>query len=415
MQLVYSFNIKQRKDICDLCRASTNLYNQALYIIRTTLDKEGRWLSYADTNRLMPHTLNLDGECNYRLLKAQVAQQTLRVLDKNIKAYIKSIKDWKKHSEKYKSMPQMPHYRKRGGMNTLIYPNQSCSIRDGRINLSKEISIAIPQWKKYKDAIKNFYQVRIKPLLHSLKVEIVYNAEQKKNKLDMTKYASIDLGIDNLATLVTEEGAYLFGGKYIKAYNQFFNKKLHRLQSIKDKQNIKTSTKRIRQMYERRDNFISDVFHKASHAIVRYLVEHEIGNLVVGYNAGWKQRADMGKRTNQRFMQIPFARLGSYLAYKCAMAGIRYVENEESYTSKCDALALEPIGKHDVYKGKRIKRGLFRSSVGTLINADMNGAINIMRKVVGDSDVVQRIVNSGRSLRPIRLSSSKDYVNLCKK
>lgn len=415
MQLVYSFNIKQRKDICDLCRVATNLYNQALYVIRTTLDKEGRWLFYADTNRIMPHTLNLDGECNYRLLKAQVAQQTLRVLDKNMKTYIKSIKDWKKHPEKYKAMPRMPHYRKRGGMNTLTYTNQSCSIRDGRINLSREISIAIPQWEKYKDAIKGLCQVRIKPLLHSLKVEIVYNAEQKKNKLDTTKYASIDLGIDNLATMVAEEGAYLFGGKYIKAYNLFFNKKLHRLQSIKDKQNVKTSTKRIRQMYERRDNFISDAFHKASRAIVRYLVEHEIGNLVVGYNAGWKQRADMGKRTNQKFVQIPFARLSSYLAYKCAMAGIHYVENEESYTSKCDALALEPIGKHDVYKGKRIKRGLFRSSVGTLINADVNGAINIMRKVVGNSDVVQRIVNSGRSLRPVRLSSPKDYVNLCKK
>ena len=143
---------------------------------------------------------------------------------------------------------------------------------------------------------------------------------------------------------------------------------------------------------------------KGSRQIVDMLVEKKIGRLIVGYNAGWKQKSDMGKRNNQKFVQMPFARLSSYLRYKCEMVGIDFVEHEESYTSKCDALALEQIGKHEQYLGRRTKRGLFCSSIGKLINADQNGALNIMRKVVGDS-YVSRIVNSGHSLCPVRYSN----------
>ena len=157
-------------------------------------------------------------------------------------------------------------------------------------------------------------------------------------------------------------------------------------------------------MYDKRDRYFEDAFQKVSRQIVDMLVEKKIGKLIVGYNAGWKQKSDMGKRNNQKFVQIPFARLASYLRYKCEMVGIDFVEHEESYTSKCDALALEPIGKHEQYLGRRTKRGLFRSSVGKLINSDQNGALNIMRKVVGDS-YVSRIVNSGHSLCPVRYSN----------
>lgn len=138
-----------------------------------------------------------------------------------------------------------------------------------------------------------------------------------------------------------------------------------------------------------------------SRQIVDTLVRRRIGTLVVGYNAGWKQNSDMGKKNNQKFVQMPFARLADYLRYKCEMIGIDFVVHEESYTSKCDALALESIGKHEEYLGRRVKRGLFRSSTGKVINADQNGALNILRKVVGDSEFT-RIVGSGHSLCPIR-------------
>lgn len=353
----------------------------------------------------MKNTPNLEGEINYRLLKAQVSQQILKVLDRNVKAYCKAIKDFKEQPSKYKAMPQLPSFRKRGSLFNLYYTNQAASIKDGKIRLAKDLNIIIPQWDKYKERIQDFQQVRIIPSGKKLKVEIVYRYEIKDANLDKTRYASIDLGIDNLATMVTDNGSFLYSGKFLKSYNRNFNRQLARLQSIKDRQGIKKATKRMQGLYEKRDKYFEDAFHKYSRMIVNHLIENRIGNLVVGYNTGWKQSVNIGKCNNQKFVQIPFARLASYLKYKCGMAGIRFVENEESYTSKCDALAKEEIGKHESYLGKRVKRGLFRSYTGRYINADVNGAVNILRKVVGDSDCISQITGSGRLLRPIRYSS----------
>ena len=401
MRLVYKFNIRHSEKLDYFFRVSNNLYNQALYVFRQRLEADGTWTWYNDMDKLMKVTTNLEGECNYRLLKAKCSQQVLKVLDSNIKAYSKSVKDWKRNKAKYRGMPQLPHYRKRGGMYDLCYTNQSASIKDGKIRLAKDLLIDIPQWDKYGQYITNFNQLRLKPYHSFIKVEIIYEREVEQAELDTSKYAAIDLGIDNLATMVTEEGCVIYSGRYLKSYNRYFNKTLAYLKSIKDRQGIKWSTNRIRSMYEKRDRYFEDVFHKVSRQIVDTLVVNKIGTLAVGYNVGWKNGTDMGKVNNQKFTQIPFARLVSYLRYKCELVGISFVTNEESYTSKCDALAFESVGKHDVYLGKRTKRGLFQSSVGKLINADQNGALNILRKVVGDS-YVRRIADSGHSLCPIR-------------
>lgn len=405
MNLIYSFYIPKTGQLVNLCKVSNNLYNQALYLFRQALKNENKWLWYADMDKLMKTAPNLEGEINYRLLKAKVSQQTLRVLDKNIKAYCKAIKDFKSHPAKYKAMPQLPSFRKRGSLFNLYYTNQAASIKEGKIRLAKDLIIPIPQWEKYKERVQDFQQVRILPSGKKLKVEIVYRQEVKNADLDKSGYASIDLGIDNLATMVTDKGSFLYSGKFLKSYNRNFNRRLAKLQSIKDKQGIKKATKRMQNLYEKRDRYFEDAFHKYSRMIVNHLTENRIGNLVVGYNTGWKQSVNIGKRNNQKFVQIPFARLASYLKYKCEMAGIRFIENEESYTSKCDALAKEEIGKHESYLGKRVKRGLFRSSTGRYINADVNGAVNILRKVVGESDCINQIIGSGRLLRPIRYSS----------
>lgn len=224
-------------------------------------------------DKLIKGVTNLEGECNYKLLKSQCSQQILRVLDKNMKAYCKSIKDWKKHPEKYKAMPQMPHYRKRGGMFNLYYTNQSCSIKDGRIKLAKDLFVDIPQWEKYSIRIVKFNQVRMLPNRHNIKVEIVYDYDVQHADVDTDKCAAIDLGLDNLATMVTEEGCVIFSGKYLKSYNQYFNKTLSHLQSIKDKQGIKRSTRRIIRMYDKRDRYFEDAFQKVSRQIVDMLVE----------------------------------------------------------------------------------------------------------------------------------------------
>lgn len=401
MDLVYKFHIPHTDVLDAMFRTSNNLYNQALYVFRQRLEADGTWLWYGDLDKIMKATTNLEGQCNYRLLKAQCSQQILKVLDRNIKAYCKSIKDWKANPGKYRGMPKLPNFRKRGWMFNMYYTNQSCSIKDGKLRLSKDLFLNIPQWEKYKERISKFCQCNLVPEPDSVKVEIVYEMETKTSSLDASRCASIDLGIDNLATMATPEGCEIFSGRFLKSYNVYFNKTLARLQSVKDLQGIKRITKRIRRIYDKRDRYIDDAFHKISRRIVDTLVRQNVGMLAVGYNAGWKNNVCMGSKNNQKFVQIPFARLTSYLKYKCELSGITFVEHEESYTSKCDALALEPICKHEVYLGKRKKRGLFQSSVGKCVNADLNGAWNILRKVVGDSVFLQ-IAGSGRSLRPVR-------------
>lgn len=407
MRLAYRFNIGKDEEISKLCKVSNNLYNQALYIFRETLKNESKWLSYFELDKILKNTKNLDGEINYRLLKAQCSQQVLKLLDKNIKSYYRSIQDYKKHSNKYKEKPGLPKYRKRGSEFNLYYPNQSCIIRNGKIILSKNIFIDIPQYEKYSGLLENFKQVRILPNYSGYRIEVIYEVEDIKIfERKEEKIASIDLGIDNLATLVSEDFAYLFSGKFIKSYNKLFNKTLAKLNSIKDLQKIKGITKRIKKLYYDREQYIEDVFHKISRRIVNLLANSGITKLIVGYNKGWKQEVNMGKKNNQKFTQIPFARLISYLEYKCELAGIEIVAHEESYTSKCDSLAFEAIGKHENYLGKRKKRGLFQSSTGKLINADANGALNIMRKVVGDScGSVQRIIDRGLLFNPVRIKS----------
>lgn len=407
MRLVYRFNIGKDEEISKLCKVSNNLYNQALYVFRETLKNESKWLSYFELDKILKNTKNLDGKINYRLLKAQCSQQVLKLLDNNIKSYYRSIQDYKKHPNKYKEKPGLPKYRKRGSEFNLYYPNQSCIIRNGKIILSKKLFVDIPQYEKYSGLLENFKQVRILPNYAGYRIEVIYEVEDIEiPKSKEEKIASMDLGIDNLATLISEDFTYLFSGKFIKSYNRLFNKKLAKLNSIKDLQKIKGTTKRIKKLYYERDLYIEDVFHKISRRIVNLLTNSGITKLIVGYNKGWKQEVNMGKKNNQKFTQIPFARLISYLEYKCELAGIEIVTHEESYTSKCDSLAFEAIGKHENYLGKRKKRGLYQSSTGKLINADVNGALNIMRKVVDDSsNYVQRIIDRGLLFNPVRIKS----------
>lgn len=407
MRLVYKFNIGNNEEISKLCKVSNNLYNQALYVFRETLKNESKWLSYFELDKILKDTKNLDGEINYRLLKAQCSQQILKLLDKNIKNYYKSVQDYKKHPNKYKEKPGLPKYRKRGSEFNMYYTNQNCKIKDGKIVLSKELSIDIPQYEKYSDLLENFKQIRILPNHIGYRIEVIYEVEDVEiPKRKEEKIASIDLGIDNLATIVSEDFTIIFSGKFVKSHNQLFNKTLAKLNSIKDLQKIKGTTKRIKKLYYDREQYIEDVFHKISRKIVDLLIDSKITKLVVGYNKGWKTGVNMGKKNNQKFTQIPFARLVSYLEYKCELAGIEIVIHEESYTSKCDFLAFEKIGKHENYLGKRKNRGLFQSSVGKLINADVNGALNIMRKVVGDScESIRRIIDRGLLFNPVRITN----------
>jgi putative transposase len=374
---------------------SKNLYNQALYTIRQEYKKTKKYLNYIELEKMMKTIKNLEGEINYYLLKTQTSQQILRKLDKDYRSFFKKLKNGDK---KCKS----PKYKKE--VNELIFTNQNSKIKNNKIYLSKKLIIQIPEYKN-KDFVK-FQQIRIIPRYNHFEIEIIYNQEIKQSDVDRNKIASIDLGVNNLATIVsTETKPLIINGRILKSINQWYNKEKARLISIKDFQKIKIQTKRLNKLNERRNNKFRDSMHKISRFIVNFLIENRIGTIVVGLNKNWKNKSDLGHKNNQTFVQIPFNSLISKLRYKCELEGIEFIIHEESYTSKIDHLVFEEMKHQEKYLGKRIKRGLFRSSCKRLINADINGSIGIGRKVFGDS-YVNRIINRGLLFNPLKINNN---------
>lgn len=408
MQLVYKFILKDetaKEKLLQHCAIAKNLYNQALYIIKKELEKNNRWLSYYELDKTMKTIHNLDGEISYKLLKSCNSQQVLMLLSKNVSSYIKSIKDWSKHKNKYKGKPNFPKYLKTK-YKELVYTTVGCTIKNGVIKFSKSILVKIPQSNKYN--FSNFNQVRVIPKYDGriVEVEIVYTINVQNKCLDYNRFASIDLGINNLVTLINDfSEPYIYSGKQLKSYNQFYNKQIAKYKSLLKTNNNKYVSKRILSLNINRNNYISDIFHKISKNIINLLVENKVGNLVVGSDKSWKDSIKLGNKTNQTFSYLPYSKLINYLRYKCELVGIKFVETEESYTSKCDSLSLEKVSKHEIYSGKRIKRGLFQSSINTIINADVNGALNILRKVVDDSYVKSKIIDRGLLFRPVKFEN----------
>jgi IS605 OrfB family transposase len=401
MKLVYKFKIKENKGLSQLCLFSNNLYNQANYIIKKELNNNHKWIRYNQLYKIMKEVKTLEGEINFYKLKTQTSQQILKLLDKNWTSYFRSIKDYKQNPSKYKGMPQSPRFKKSGDRNILLYTNQNCKIKNNFLHLSKDIIIHIPEYKN-KNFTK-FNQVRILPKRNGFEVEIVYSQDIVNSELDTSKYASIDLGLNNLATMIsTETKPIIFNGKIIKSYNQWYNKRKAKLCSIKDKMKIKSYTNQLNKMEEDRENLINDYLHKVSKGIVNYCIENKIATLIIGHNKQWKDSIELGKKTNQKFVNIPHSRLISYLKYKSELVGIDFIETEESYTSKIDHLSFEEMKHHENYLGKRVKRGLFQSSIDKVLNADVNGALGILRKVVDDS-VVKQIIDSGLLFNPVKI------------
>ena len=390
MQLTYKYNILYNPRLIELFTYSKNLYNQANYLIKQELDKNRRWIRYYELDKILKQ---LEPEFdNYHKLKAQCSQQILRQIDKDWTSYFRSIKLWKTNKESFNGQPKPPRYKSK--YNILIFTNQNCKIKNNQLHLYKDLIINIPLYKDF----TNFNQVRILPKNNHIEIEIIYE-QQEKEKVVNGNYGSIDLGINNLITFVSEERPLIISGKQIKSINQFYNKQISKLQEKTDKR-----TKKMNIITDKRNRKIKDLLHKTSKFIIDHCIEKNIGNIVVGYNKQWKTSMNLGKRTNQTFTNIPYHKLINMIKYKALLSGLNVVETEESYTSKCDSLALEEVKKHDKYLGKRKFRGMFISSINKMINADVNGALNILRKVVHES-IVKKIMDSGLLFRPIRINN----------
>jgi len=399
MNLVERHIIMNNKEIDLLCFKSKNLYNYTNYVIKNIFSSLKRLPSEFD---IIKAFANYD-QPDYRALPAQTSQQIIKQL---ASSWISFFKLCKTHKELKPKPPKFKHKTK--GRNIVIFTNQQVKLKNGYIYFPKMTNIP-----PLKTKVDNIRQVRIVPQQSCHAIEVVYEKQQQQVELNENLYLSIDLGIDNLATIVTNsdnQHPLLVSGRALKSINQFYNKKKAKLQSeliLKHKQYLSNRTKRLDL---KRNNKVHDYTHKASRFIVNYAIQNKIANIIIGYNKGWKNEIDIGKKNNQKFVSIPYLKLIQQIQYKSQLVGINVVINEESYTSKCDALSLEPIGKQEQYLGKRFKRGLFQSATNKLINADVNGALNITRKVVDDS-VVRQIIDRGLVFRPIKINSFNKILN----
>lgn len=389
MQLVET-HILNSKEIEAICIKAKLLYNQSLYYLRQSLfGNIEKFSEYEMTGLFAEYS-----EETYKALPAQTSQQVIKLLFKNWKSYWASVKDRKKTPAKYLGKPKLPKYKKETSI--VVFTNQQVKLKNGFIHFPKNTISPI------KTKVDNICQVRIIPLPNTFKIEIVYEKENTNLALEKDNVLSLDLGLNNFITAIDNVGnaPFIINGKQLKSFNHWYNKKRATLMSfIGDKGN----SKRIVSLTHYRNCFIEDKLHKISRHVINYCVEKNIGTIVIGKNKNWKQEINLGKKTNQKFTELPHSKIIDKIKYKAELFCINVEITEESYTSKCDALALEPIKKHENYLGKRKKRGLFQSSINKILNADVNGAINIGRKVFGDC-FVQNIINSGQAFCPYKIT-----------
>lgn len=361
--------------ICDeLCFKSKNLYNAALFEFRQSyFDKDVDTLNWQNINRIF----NQSNQFDYRELPSKVSNTVLKKLGNNISSFWSLVK--KSDYDRKVGLPKYLH--KTDGRFIVEFNKQTFSNkRDDDNNLiicKSSLNLKIPT------KVENPQQIRIVPKIGYYVIEVVYEIKENKPKQNQ-RIASIDLGLNNLATVVTNDGdnPILISGKKIKSINQYYNKITSKHKSLLPN-NIFTS-KSLDRLWLKRNNKISYEIHKITKFLANYFDERDVSKVIIGNNSGWKNGINLGKRNNQNFVNIPYTKFINQLTYKCQMLGITVITREESYTSKASFLDYDEIPNYKdetipKFSGKRIKRGLYRSAT-RIINADVNGAYNIMAK-----------------------------------
>ena len=388
---------------CEFTHQSKNLYNHANYLVRKEFVESGKWLRYQQLDKLLKQDVDYPDYAN--MPSAQSAQQTLRLLDANWKSFFKSIKDWSKNKDKYNGKPKLPKYKPKDGQMVLFVTNQQVKQTGGVLTFPKSFrGFTIKPRCIELDNFEKLNQVRITPRNQIFCVEIVYSIAINDTPLhDNGRIMSIDLGLDNLATIVTNTGLnpIIVNGKGLKSINQYYNKEKAHYQSIAKQVNGKNYTNRLHQLTRKRNFKIEDALHKISRFIVDTAVVNDINTIVIGNNRDWKQSISLGRKTNQSFVTIPYQQLIDKICYKAKLHGIRVILTEESYTSGTSFLDGELPTKDFYDKKRRIYRGLFRSGKGVLINADVNAGYQILKKAFPNefSDGIE-----GAVFHPVRVN-----------
>ena len=368
---------------CEYTHLAKNLYNHANFLVRNEFVNTGKWLRYQELDKILRHDVDYP---DYRNMPAaQSAQQTLQLLDGNWKSFFNSIKDWSKNKDKYLGRPKLPKYKPKDGKMVFIITNQQVKRIDDLLHFPKSFRGFTMKPRCIRlDNFKKFNQIRIVPNNQVFCVEIVYSISVEDILLpDNGRYMSIDLGLDNLATIVTNTGSkpVIVNGKGLKSNNQYYNKKKAHYQKVAKQMNNESYTNRLYRLTQKRNFKIEDSLHKISKFIVTSAFSNDIHTIVIGNNKEWKQSISLGKRVNQSFVNIPHQKLIEKIIYKARNVGIDVILTEESYTSGTSFLDKESPMKEFYDKKRRKHRGLFVSNQGISINADVNAAYQIMKKV----------------------------------
>ncbi|MEG4573290.1 transposase [Microcoleus sp. N3A4] len=380
-----------------LCK---NLYNSANYIYRQN------FFASQQTNALAVDR-ELKTSPDYKALPAKVAQSTIGLVLKAWTSYDMAHRNYREDPTKFKATPKIPYYkgsrkRKReDGRYVVVFNCQAVSKRALKKGYARPSGTNI--WLPSK--VTSILEIRIVPKVGCYVVEVVYEKLEQPLQVNQ-RVAAIDLGLNNLATLtynVLGLVPTIFDGRAVKSTNQYCNQVSEALKSLLPA-GQKTS-KKLAKLWHKRNCKVDYYLHTASSAIIKELVNHQIGLLVIGWNQDFKDGINTGKIRNQNLACIPHRRLLQMLQYKGKLAGIQVVLVEENYTSKCSAWDLEPIQQHSDYIGSRVKRGLFRTQTGRFINADVNGSLNIGPKAVGDGSIPNSI--EGFVVNPVRLKAYK--------
>ena len=386
-QQVRHLSKEEYRTIRELCHVAKNLTNEAVYNVRQYYFTEGEYLNYQKNYVLLK---NSD---NYRTLNSNMAQQILKEVDGSFKSFFGLLKLSKKGRYSFKDC-RLPGYLPKDGYATLV-------IGFIRLNGDKLILPFSQSYKKTHKAIeikippiladKKIKEIRIIPKANArfFEIQYIYEAECIQRNLNTSNALALDLGINNLVTAVSSKGeTFIIDGRRLKSINQWLNKENARLQSIKDKQHFgKKTTNRQKKIARNRNNKVNDYMSKVARKVIDYCIKNDIGTLVVGYNETFQRGSNIGKQNNQNFVNIPYGLLRNKLEYLCELNGITYVKQEESYTSKASFWDKDdiPVYNEDnpksyVFSGKRVHRGLYKCSDGRTLNADVNGALNILRK-----------------------------------
>ncbi len=379
--------------------ASKNLYNAANYVVRQSFIQAGVYLDYQEMHRRMT-----DHEA-YQALPAKVAQWVLRLLDQNWQSYFATLAAWQVDPSKFLGRPRLPGYKdKQKGRNLLVYTIQALSIPALRAGWIVPSMLGI----NVKTRVKSVQQVRIIHRIGFYVVEVIYAQEPIPAAVNPALRAGVDIGLNNLAMLTSDKPGFVprvVNGRPVKSINQFYNKRRAELQSRLGETH---TSRRLECITTKRNRRIDHYLHTASCRIIDLLVAEGIGALCIGQNPHWKQEVNLGRRNNQNFVSVPHARFIEMLTYKAELVGIRVTITEESYTSQASFLDADPLPVYDaqrqeapIFSGRRVKRGLYRASDGMSINADVNGAYNIIRKVAPDAFARG---SRGCVVHPIRLA-----------